>query len=56
MLATSVAFSKDVGLIVTFGGIGLVVNVLLVMIGLQIHGERQQNRQRIEAARRNSGA
>ncbi len=53
MLATSAAVSKDIGLIVTFGGIGLIVNVILVMIGIQIHGERQQNRRRISDARRN---
>ncbi|HKH79717.1 MAG TPA: hypothetical protein VJ996_06825 [Solirubrobacteraceae bacterium] len=44
LAATSTAFSKDVGLIVTFIGIGIVVNVIVVFIAVQIRGERQQNR------------
>ncbi|MGO9247367.1 MAG: hypothetical protein ACLQQB_07330 [Solirubrobacteraceae bacterium] len=40
---TNYAFTKTFGLIVVFGGIGILVNVLLVMIALQIRGERQQN-------------
>jgi hypothetical protein len=43
MLATSQAFSKDVGLLITFLGIGLIVNVIVVFIAVQIRGERQQN-------------
>jgi hypothetical protein len=45
LLAASAAFSKDVGLIATFGGIGVVVNVIVVYIAIQIRGERQQNRE-----------
>jgi heme/copper-type cytochrome/quinol oxidase subunit 2 len=43
LLAASQAFSKTFGLIVTFGGIGLIVNGLIVYIAIQIRGERQQN-------------
>ena len=43
ILAVSEAFSKTFGLIVTFGGIGVVVNVLLIYIAVQVRGERRQN-------------
>jgi len=43
LLATSTAFSKDVGLIATFIGIGIIVNIIVVFIAVQIRGERQQN-------------
>ena len=39
----SAAVNRDIGLIATFGGIGLVVTGLMVYIGVQIRGERQQN-------------
>ena len=45
VLAASQAFSKTVGLIVTFGGIGVVVNIILVYIAVQIRGERLQNKE-----------
>ena len=43
LLAASQAFSKTFGLIVTFGGIGVIVNGLIIYIAIQIRGERQQN-------------
>jgi hypothetical protein len=43
LLAASEAFSKTFGLIVTFGGIGVIVNILLAYIAVQIRGERRQN-------------
>jgi hypothetical protein len=43
LLATSYAFTKTFGLVVVFGGIGLIVNVILVLIAIQIRGERHQN-------------
>jgi hypothetical protein len=43
LLATSAAFTKTFGLIVVFGGIGILVNVILVFVFIQIRGERQQN-------------
>jgi hypothetical protein len=45
LLAASQAFSKTVGLIITFGGIGVIVNVIIVVIALQIRGERRQNQE-----------
>jgi hypothetical protein len=46
LLAASQAFSKDVGLLATFLGIGVIVNVIVVFIAVQIRGERQQNHRR----------
>jgi hypothetical protein len=43
VLAISKALSMDIGLIATFGGIGVVVNAIVVYIAIQIRGERQQN-------------
>ncbi len=43
MLAFSKAFGFDFGLIATFGGIGLLVNGIVVYIYFQIKGEHQQN-------------
>jgi hypothetical protein len=45
LLAASEAVSKDIGLIVTFGGIGLIVGVIVVFIAIQVRGERRQNRE-----------
>jgi hypothetical protein len=47
LLAASAAFSKDVGLIVTFIGIGVVVNVILVYVAIQVRGERSQNKEHL---------
>ncbi|HEV3319815.1 MAG TPA: hypothetical protein VG053_08845 [Solirubrobacteraceae bacterium] len=43
LLLASAAVSKDVGLIVTFIGIGVLVNIIVVLIAIQIRGERRQN-------------
>jgi hypothetical protein len=43
VVAIGKALSTDIGLIATFGGIGVVVNVIVVYIAIQIRGERQQN-------------
>ncbi len=45
LLAASAAFSKDVGLLATFLGIGVIVNVIVVFIAVQVRGERHQNQQ-----------
>jgi hypothetical protein len=45
MLALS-AFKATVGLLITFGGIGVVVNALVVYIVAQTLGERAENRRR----------
>ena len=46
LLAASQSVSKDVGLLATFLGIGLIVNVIVVFIAVQIRGERHQNQRR----------
>lgn len=56
LLAASPAFSKDVGLIVTFIGIGIVVNVILLFVAVQIRGERQQNQEHLSSRRRPPGS
>jgi len=48
-LLASAAGSTDVGLIVTFIGIGIVVNIIVVFIAIQIRGERQQNQADLSA-------
>ncbi len=45
VVAMSKALSMDIGLIATFGGIGVVVNIIIVYIAIQIRGERQQNKE-----------
>jgi hypothetical protein len=45
VLAVSKAVSVDVGLIATFGGIGVMVGVIFTMIAIQIRGERRENRE-----------
>jgi hypothetical protein len=47
MLALS-TFDADFGLIVTFGGIGLLVNALIVYIIAIVLGERAENRRHAE--------
>jgi hypothetical protein len=43
LLLTSPAITKDIGLIVTFIGIGVIVGVIVMFIAVQVRGERQQN-------------
>ena len=43
LLGASQAFSMTFGLLVTFLGIGVVVNIIVVYIAIQIRGERRQN-------------
>ncbi|HXW59554.1 MAG TPA: hypothetical protein VEJ23_08780 [Solirubrobacteraceae bacterium] len=45
LVLASEAVSKDVGLIVTFIGIGIVVNVLIVYALFQVRGEHLQNKE-----------
>jgi hypothetical protein len=44
-LALSEAATKTVGLVITFGGIGVIVNVIVVFIAIQVRGEHRQNRE-----------
>ena len=48
LLAASAAVSKDIGLIVTFVGIGVIVNVIIVFILIQVRGENRQNKEELE--------
>jgi hypothetical protein len=43
LLAFTKAFGADFGLLATFGGIGLLVNGIVVYIYFQVKGEHQQN-------------
>lgn len=43
ILATSTAFHFTFGLLVTFLGIGVIANVLIVYAVVQVLGERHQN-------------
>jgi hypothetical protein len=53
VLAFGKAFVDSFGLLVTFVGIGIVVNVIVVYIFVQIRGEHQENEQyRMERQRR----
>ena len=51
LLAADQAFAKTFGLLVTFVGIGIIVNVIVIYIAVQIRGERRQNRQYAESRR-----
>jgi heme/copper-type cytochrome/quinol oxidase subunit 2 len=54
LIATSEAFTKTFGLLVTFVGIGVIVNVILVYIAVQVRGERRQNEE-LSSSRRPPG-
>ena len=56
ILATSQAVTKDIGLGATFLGIGLLVNIILVYVAIQIRGERRQNQQYMASRRSSNGA
>ena len=56
LLAASAAFAKDVGLIATFVGIGVVVNVIVVYIAIQVRGERTQNQEYLSSRRHTPGS
>jgi hypothetical protein len=55
LLAASAAFSKDVGLLITFLGLGVVVNVIVVYVAIQVRGERHQNQEYLSSRRRAPG-
>lgn len=52
LIAVSTAFTKTFGLVMTFGGIGVVVNAIVIYIAIQIKGERDQNRAYLASKRR----
>ena len=43
LLASSEATSHTIGLLITFIGIGIIVNIIVVYILIQVRGERRQN-------------
>lgn len=43
MILADEATSKTIGLIATFGGIGVIVNGLIIYIIVQVRGEHHQN-------------
>jgi hypothetical protein len=45
LVVASAVVSTDIGLIATFGGIGVIVNIIVVFIAVQIRGERRQNQE-----------
>jgi hypothetical protein len=44
ILAANRAVAEDVGLLGTFGGLGIIVGIILVYIAFQVRGEHRQNR------------
>ena len=49
MLLANAAVTKDIGLIFVFVGIGILVNIILVYIGVQVRGEHQQNKEHLDS-------
>jgi hypothetical protein len=45
LLLASAATEKDIGLLVTFIGIGIVVNVIIIYILFQVRGEYVHNQE-----------
>ena len=48
MLVTADATGQTIALLITFVGIGILVNVLIIYIVAQVLGERERNRERRE--------
>ena len=51
IIAASKAFSMTFGLLVTFGGLGLVVNAIIVYIAILVRGEHRQNEELLSSRR-----
>lgn len=52
MLAVvSEAFTKTAGLIIVFGGIGVVVNAIIAFIAFRVRGEQEENRRYLASSR-----
>jgi hypothetical protein len=49
LILASAAVTKDIGLIATFIGIGILVNIILVFVGVQVRGENQQNKEHLDS-------
>ena len=54
-IGTDEALTHTIGLIATFGGIGVIVNIIIVYILDQVRGERRQNEE-YAASRRPPGS
>ncbi len=52
LLALDAATKTTLGLLITFIGIGIIVNIILVFIFVQIRGEHRQNLEYQNARRR----
>lgn len=52
ILAMDPATAKSLGLLVTFGGLQVIVTIMIVYIVIQIRGEREQNRDYIASLSR----
>jgi acid phosphatase family membrane protein YuiD len=51
LIAASQAFSMTFGLAVTFLGIGVIVNIIIVYIAIQVRGEHRQNEELLNSRR-----
>jgi len=56
MLAFSKAFAETFGVLATFIGIGIVANILIVYIIIQVRGEHQRNEEQRAEHRRRLGS
>ena len=51
LLLADAATAQTIALLITFVGIGVLVNVLIVYIVLQVMAERKQNQERLKELR-----
>jgi uncharacterized membrane protein len=56
ILALDEATIKTIGLLATFVGIGILVNVILIYIAVQVRGERRQNQEYLNSRRAHDGS
>lgn len=56
VLAVDPAFERTFGLVLVFGGIGVVVNLILVYVAVQIRNEREENRRYLASKMRAGGS
>jgi hypothetical protein len=56
ILALDEATIKTIGLLATFVGIGILVNVILIYIAVQVRGERRQNQEYLNSRRAPDGS
>lgn len=51
LAAFSPAFTKTAGLIIVFGGIGVIVNAIIAFIAFRVRGEQEENRRYLASRR-----